>query len=71
MGSLHDTALNKLSALLRRKPLTPKQIAEQTGCSKPTAYHRIKALVSRGENVYSLRGKGEGPGPTAKLFGIR
>lgn len=72
MGSSYDDALDKLAALLRRKPLTPRQIAEAMGCCRPTAYQRLQALIDRGENVYQLRVKGtKSTGPTPFSFGVR
>lgn len=63
--------LDRLAVLLRRGPLTARQIADRLGCSKPTAYTWIQALVERGDSVYSIAAKGDRPGPRAKAYGVR
>lgn len=63
--------LDKLATLLRRKPLTPRQISEALGCCRPTAYQRIEALVTRGDRVFEVKTKSNGPGPVPYAYGVR
>lgn len=63
--------LDQLHALLKRKSMTVAEIAKATGCCKPTAYKRVRALLARGvgltETVVVVPGK---TGPVAKLFSV-
>jgi hypothetical protein len=65
-------ALDQLAGLLRRKPLTAKDIARITRCCKPTAYARVEALKERGEPIVETRRRAAGkPGPYAITYEIR
>lgn len=67
--SAHD--LDRLLKVLRRTPLTARQIAERFGVSKPTAYARVRALLERGEPIYERRERRLGvPGPAVAVFGV-
>ena len=63
--------LDRLAALLRKRPLTAREIADVMGCCKPTAYERIEALKRRGDAVYSLERNRTQPGPRALAYGVR
>lgn len=66
------TALDRLADLLRKKPLTAKEIARVTRCCKPTAYARVQALRQRGEPIVETRRRSAGkPGPYAVTYEIR
>ncbi len=62
--------LDKLAALLRRKPLTARQIAKATGCCRPTAYARLAALEERGDPVFKTTGPGAATGPKPVTYGM-
>ncbi len=64
-------ALDRLAALLRKRPLTAREIAKLTGCCRPTAYERVEALKRRGDAVYSLQRNRTQPGPKALAYGVR
>ena len=66
-----DEALAKLTTLLKRKPLTAREIAVELGCCRPTAYQRVRALIAAGEQVYEIKRRQEGTGPKAVAYGIR
>jgi hypothetical protein len=63
--------LDHLAKLLRKEPLTARQITERTGCCKPAAYQRVQALIDRGENVFIVTERQKRPGPVSRAFGIR
>lgn len=67
----YTQTLDKLTALLRRKPLTAKAIAAAMGCCKPAVYHRIAALRERGEQLYSFSTRESPTGPMSTAYGIR
>lgn len=67
----HDKNLDKLAALLRKKPITAREIAEKLGCCKPTAYQRLRALIERGDGVITIPDKTVRTGPPALLYAIR
>lgn len=72
MNARQIAALDALARLLRRGPLTARQIAQQTRCCKPAAYARIRALENRGERVYTVRlTERNSPGPEPLAYGIR
>ena len=63
--------IDRLAALLRKKPLTAMEIADRTGCSKPTAYVRIAGLRKSGVQVYELPAAGpKRSGPAAVAYGV-
>lgn len=67
-----STPLDTLAALLRRKPLTVREIAAAMRCCKPTAYERVRALIKSGAAVYQLRSKDpRRTGPVATAYGLR
>lgn len=43
--------LNQLAAMIRRKPMTARAIAEELGCCKPVVYQRLRELARRGRTV--------------------
>lgn len=66
----YEKTLDKLSKLLRRKPLTAKQIAAALACCKPVAYQRVKALQARGERVHIKRVREGNTGPESAQYAI-
>lgn len=64
-----DTLIS-LVKLLRRKPMTARQVAEALGCSKVTAYDRIHELEKRGFGVYRYAAREGRVGPKATAFGV-
>ncbi len=64
-------SLDTLVQLLKKEPLTAKQIAREMKCSAPTAYARLRRLIDAGEQLYTIRAKSKRPGPRATLYGIR
>lgn len=63
--------LDRLASLLKRGPLTAAEIAQRTKCSAPTAYARVRALIARGEPVYSTTlARTTRSGPKAKAYGV-
>jgi hypothetical protein len=72
----YDKTLNQLQTLLRKTPMTAKQIAECFGVCKPVAYARVEELRKRsselGFQVVKIKGVREStPGPTSVAFWIR
>lgn len=67
----YDKTLDKLAALLRKKPLTGLEIAKAMGCCKPAAYQRVRGLIDRGVNVYTVTERTKRTGPVARAFGVR
>lgn len=63
-------ALDRLAALLREKPLTARQIAKRTRCSKPTVYARLDALKARGEQVVPAAVRDGKSGPLSSAYRI-
>lgn len=63
--------LDALAKLLRRRPLTAREIAAATHVSKPTAYARIEALRELGVQVFEVRLRRTHPGPAPVAFGVR
>lgn len=63
--------LDRLKAMLKRKPLTAKKIAEEFKTSRPTAYQRIRAMKKRGDEIYELEEQAEGTGPRPIAYGCR
>lgn len=58
--------------LLRAKgPLTAAQIAEALGCSKPTAYQRLRALEAAGHKLYTHREPRQVRGPAPASYKLR
>jgi DNA-binding Lrp family transcriptional regulator len=49
--SNHAKILARLTAMLTARPMTAKQIAKAMGCSKPTAYQRVRTLEARGHRI--------------------
>lgn len=72
MSTARQTAaLDSLAKLLRKGPLTARQIAAITKCCKPAAYERVRALELRGERVYTVRIVNRASGPEPLAYGIR
>lgn len=66
----NEEKLSLLESLLRLKFMTASQIADVTGCSKPTAYARVNELRKRGLFVVIKRVRVGSSGPAAMAFGI-
>lgn len=64
----HTEILNRLAALLRKQPLTAKQIAAQTKCCVPAVYARIRALQARGVRVLQQPITEKRTGPKAVAY---
>lgn len=63
--------LTALAALLRKKPSTAREIAASMGCSKPTAYERVRALRASGVEVLErVERKPGATGPAATVFRV-
>lgn len=70
----YQKTLTRLAILLRRKPMTAREIAESLGCCRPSAYQRIEALRAKGLQVYTIpapEGKDPVTGPRPIAYGIR
>jgi predicted transcriptional regulator len=70
--SVEQTQIDRLVALLRRKPSTARQIAKDLECSIPTAYVRVRELKRRGLTVFEAADaacKQTGPAPI--LYSVR
>lgn len=68
----YGETLDRLLVLLKRAPLTAREIAEKLGCSKPVAYARVRALQEvRGAQVYTLVPKRRTRGPKPIAYGVR
>lgn len=64
----HAKRLDQLASLLRRRPLTAREIADRMKCCKPAAYARVRALIERGDRVLEIRRTDRarrGPSPVA------
>lgn len=48
----YSDTLDRLAEMLRRKPMTAREIAEAFKCCKPIAYKRLQALRQRGDVVF-------------------
>ncbi len=66
----YTKVLDRLAALLRREPMTARQIAEELKCCRPAAYQRLAALKKRGERIFTMpiRESVTGPGSTAYVI---
>jgi hypothetical protein len=67
----YTDTLDELANMLRRKPMTARQISERFGCSRPVAYDRLEALRLRGEPVCEIPLREARRGPRSKAYGIR
>ena len=67
----HGKILDRLRAALRRRPMTAKQVAEESEISRPAAYARIRALMKRGDQVFELPSTATGTGPRPIAYGVR
>jgi hypothetical protein len=67
----YERTLERLVSMLRRKPMTAKQIAQQMGCCIPVAHERIAALLERGAGVYMVPTDSKRTGPKATAYGVR
>ncbi len=65
-----EKALLALADLLREKPYSARGIAEKIGCTKPTAYASVAALVLRGHKVVMAYAREGLHGPAAKVYSI-
>lgn len=63
--------LDHLAALLRRYPMTAKQIATRYDCCKPIAYARIRALKQRGEKLLKTKVRESATGPKSVAYSIK
>lgn len=63
-------ALVRLVKLLAREPVTARAIMAKTGCSKPTVYARIAALVRAGVTVKTSKVRDGATGPLADAFSL-
>lgn len=68
----YDQTLDQLATLLRQKPMTARQIADELKCCRPAAYQRLRALKKRGDPLRKVRTpKQQGrPGPRAVRYEI-
>jgi predicted ArsR family transcriptional regulator len=66
----YEKTLDKLASLLRKKPMTAKQIAERLGCCKPVAYERLKSLTKRGDKLYTTKVREGSVGPKSIAYGL-
>lgn len=66
----YEKDLEKLAKLLRRKPLTAREISVKLRCCVPTAYQRVRELERRGTPVRRQPAKKVGTGPRALAFAI-
>jgi predicted ArsR family transcriptional regulator len=66
----YEKTLNRLSRLLRRKPMTAREIADALRCCVPVVYRRLQALEERGERLYCRQTKSSAPGVKAKAYGL-
>ncbi len=64
----YEETLNKLSALIRRKPMTAKEIAKAMKCCKPAVYQRLAALDQR--LLCTRNGKSKQTGPAPLVYWI-
>lgn len=67
----YDKALDKLTELLKAKPLSARAIAKALRCCRPTAYARLAALRERGAAVYEMTARESVTGPDSTLYGVR
>lgn len=67
----YEKTLNKLAAMLRKKPMTAKAISESLKCCRPVAYERLRALQERGEQVFQIPIRESATGPSSTAYGIR
>jgi transposase len=66
-----EKSLRSLAALLKKKPMTAKQVAAHFGCTKVTAYVWIRALPDLGFRLKTSTEKEEGvTGPAALTYSI-
>lgn len=62
--------LDRLTVLLRRKPMTARAIAEAMHCSRPVAHDRLAALRLRGERLLEVSASQRSTGPKAVAYWI-
>jgi predicted transcriptional regulator len=67
----YTKTLDRLSQLLRRKPMTARAIAEHMNCRKPTAYQRLRDLQKRGEEVFTTQVRESDTGPLSTAYSVR
>lgn len=67
----YEKTLIKLATLLKRGPLTAREIAKALDCCKPIAYKRLRALKKRGVVLFETPAPRSSTGPKAKAYGIR
>lgn len=69
----YDNRLEKLAELLRRKPLTVRQISTSLGVCRPAVYQRLKDLADRGVKVFTMQSAPARPrpGPKSLTYGVR
>lgn len=71
MSAKNESALVELIRLLSTGTMmTAAQIAQQTGCSKPVAYDRLKALRRRGVEFQRVMVRDGVSGPKSVAYAI-
>ena len=64
--------MKTLENLLRKKPLTVREIAAKLKCCKPVAYAKVRALIESGADVYQVRARDpHRTGPVPVAYGLR
>ncbi len=61
-------ALDKLTAALKRAPMTARAISRLLGCCRPTAYQYLRRLKAIPKSLEREKGA---TGPSAVAYGIR
>lgn len=66
----YSETLERVRSLIARKPRTALEIADLTGCSKPTAYARLAGLRAKGIKLSKQRVRQGSSGPAAIAYGL-
>lgn len=66
----YDQTLDKLAAMLRRKPMTAKAIAAHFKCCRPVAYQRLRDLKARGETLTRKKVRESATGPKSYVYSV-
>lgn len=67
----YTATLDRLAALLKKKPLTAKAIAKAMDCCIPAAHGRLAALRERGDALYTMPVRESPVGPLSTAYGLR
>lgn len=68
----YEGSLESLARLLRRKAMTAQEIADAVGCTRVTAYARLRRLRKSGIEVEIERVDRDGvTGPRARAYRVR